>query len=264
MPAWFVLPLIQAAVSAASQFAQNRANRNEAERAYDRDRLSTDTAYQRELELMKYQNSFNSPAAQMQRFKDAGLNPNLIYGQGTPGNMQAPRVPQQGPARVPQISMPNPMTDFMQARLMQAQTDLIETKTDESGIKQDLMKVQQQVAEANPYLAPGYLDALVSQMKSNAAIKQQESFFKTEMTQVQGGRDTGVPMGIATMQKQFALLEQKFDLGGKDAKIKAQIIQSKAFQNELSRIQTEWMKDAEITPQHIYQFIMMFLQSLMR
>lgn len=27
------------------------------------------------------QNQYNSPAAQMQRFKDAGLNPNLIYGQ---------------------------------------------------------------------------------------------------------------------------------------------------------------------------------------
>lgn len=32
------------------------------------------------------QNAYNAPAAQMQRFKDAGLNPNLIYGQGNPGN----------------------------------------------------------------------------------------------------------------------------------------------------------------------------------
>lgn len=32
------------------------------------------------------QNQYNSPAAQMQRFRDAGLNPNLIYGQGTAGN----------------------------------------------------------------------------------------------------------------------------------------------------------------------------------
>lgn len=32
------------------------------------------------------QNEYNAPAAQMARFKAAGLNPNLIYGQGTPGN----------------------------------------------------------------------------------------------------------------------------------------------------------------------------------
>jgi hypothetical protein len=32
------------------------------------------------------QNDYNAPAAQMARFKAAGLNPNLIYGQGNPGN----------------------------------------------------------------------------------------------------------------------------------------------------------------------------------
>lgn len=31
-------------------------------------------------------NAYNSPAQQMQRFKEAGLNPNLIYGQGNNGN----------------------------------------------------------------------------------------------------------------------------------------------------------------------------------
>lgn len=33
------------------------------------------------LELWKLQNEYNTPAAQMQRYQDAGLNPNLIYGQ---------------------------------------------------------------------------------------------------------------------------------------------------------------------------------------
>lgn len=31
-------------------------------------------------------NAYNAPKMQMERFKEAGLNPNLIYGQGTPGN----------------------------------------------------------------------------------------------------------------------------------------------------------------------------------
>ena len=34
------------------------------------------------------QNQYNLPANQMQRYRDAGLNPNLIYGQGTPGNAE--------------------------------------------------------------------------------------------------------------------------------------------------------------------------------
>lgn len=34
-------------------------------------------------------NEYNSPAAQMQRYSDAGLNPNLVYGQGSNGNATA-------------------------------------------------------------------------------------------------------------------------------------------------------------------------------
>lgn len=33
--------------------------------------------------------AYNSPAAQMERYKEAGLNPNLIYGQGNSGNVSA-------------------------------------------------------------------------------------------------------------------------------------------------------------------------------
>lgn len=48
-----------------------------------------DTAFQRNVQMWNMQNAYNSPAAQMARFKQAGLNPNLIYGQGTPGNSSA-------------------------------------------------------------------------------------------------------------------------------------------------------------------------------
>lgn len=40
---------------------------------------------QREEDVWNMQNSYNSPAAQMQRFKEAGLNPHLIYGQSNMG-----------------------------------------------------------------------------------------------------------------------------------------------------------------------------------
>ncbi len=37
--------------------------------------------YERQMDMYRENREYNSPAAQMQRFKDAGLNPNLIYGQ---------------------------------------------------------------------------------------------------------------------------------------------------------------------------------------
>lgn len=42
------------------------------------------------LEQWNRNNAYNSPAAQMQRFKAAGLNPDLMYQQGTPGISSAP------------------------------------------------------------------------------------------------------------------------------------------------------------------------------
>lgn len=50
------------------------------------------SAYQnrQNIRMWKLNNAYNSPKAQMQRFVDAGLNPNLIYGQGSSGNSSSP------------------------------------------------------------------------------------------------------------------------------------------------------------------------------
>ena len=45
---------------------------------------------QQNQRYLDQQLEYNSPKAQMARFKEAGLNPNLIYGQGTSGNQSAP------------------------------------------------------------------------------------------------------------------------------------------------------------------------------
>lgn len=39
-----------------------------------------------EQKMVQQQNEYNSPVAQMQRYAEAGLNPNLVYSQGNPGN----------------------------------------------------------------------------------------------------------------------------------------------------------------------------------
>lgn len=53
-------------------------------------KAESELAYQRSLQMWERQNLYNSPQAQMDRFKQAGLNPHLIYGQGSAGNAQAP------------------------------------------------------------------------------------------------------------------------------------------------------------------------------
>lgn len=45
--------------------------------------------FEKNRQMWNLMKKYNSPKAQMARFKEAGLNPNLIYGQGTPGNVQS-------------------------------------------------------------------------------------------------------------------------------------------------------------------------------
>lgn len=58
-------------------------------------RAAAELAFERQKEMWHLQNAYNSPEAQMRRFKEAGLNPMLIYGQGNPGN--ASSMPQYNP-----------------------------------------------------------------------------------------------------------------------------------------------------------------------
>lgn len=82
-------PLIGGAlIGAGAGIFDNIFNNKSNQRAYERDRADALSDWNR-------QNEYNSPKAQMARFKEAGLNPQLIYGQGTPGNASATPVSQQ-------------------------------------------------------------------------------------------------------------------------------------------------------------------------
>lgn len=64
----------------------NESNKNLAEYQMSYNREMADLEYQRNLDMWSKTNAYNSPASQMARYQEAGLNPNLIYGQGTSGN----------------------------------------------------------------------------------------------------------------------------------------------------------------------------------
>lgn len=62
------------------------------------------------LELWKLQNEYNSPAEQMKRFQEAGLNPNLIYSQqNTAQSPAAASASPYRPANLQQKQMANAM-----------------------------------------------------------------------------------------------------------------------------------------------------------
>jgi len=75
-----------AAVGAGGSLLQglfgNRQQKKNIERQKRADLELANYAYNRDTEAWNRQNEYNSPQAQMGRLKEAGLNPNLIYGSG--------------------------------------------------------------------------------------------------------------------------------------------------------------------------------------
>ena len=88
-----------AAISAIGNWFGNRSNRKASAEAFKRESKfarEERLAQQAWIEQMyEKNNSYNSPAAQKQRLKEAGLNPDLMYSRGDVGNATAPEAPQQ-------------------------------------------------------------------------------------------------------------------------------------------------------------------------
>lgn len=102
---------------------QNKKNRQFA-------REMSDLEWQRNLEMWEKQNAYNSPEAQMQRFRQAGLNPHLIYGKGTPGN--ATNLPNYNAPKwqgvPPQIAIPNMVAMYNDLRRTKIMSDATQAK----------------------------------------------------------------------------------------------------------------------------------------
>lgn len=74
-----IAPIISSLISAnAAKKGSQRTNRQ--------NKAAAALAFERDKEMFNLANKYNSPLEQMRRYKAAGLNPNLIYGQGNSGN----------------------------------------------------------------------------------------------------------------------------------------------------------------------------------
>lgn len=90
---------------------------------------------QREIDYWKMQNAYNDPSAQMSRLKDAGLNPNLVYGNGadTQSNLPSPSSPMAPPRyNVPNIDIQGVVQSALATQ--QAEANIARTKAETRSI----------------------------------------------------------------------------------------------------------------------------------
>ncbi len=119
IPALIGGALIGAAGSAGSSFIQNAGNRRSQKRQH-----------RQNIDLWQRQNEYNHPMQQMQRLRQAGLNPNLVYGKGVQG--AAGMADKPAPASQANYTFDNPLRDLSTVaslRAIQAQTNNTEAGT---------------------------------------------------------------------------------------------------------------------------------------
>lgn len=226
--------------------------------------------HEKNMELLKYQLEYNTPKSQMARFAEAGLNPNLIYGQGSPGNMEsAPRYPDIQAANY-QSAYADIGLKAAQARLLDSQADLNDQKLLETQAKTDVAKSQvtlnqakEEVTRANPFLDKTFTQAFVNRMEQLAS--QAESKARLDYYQANVGEvGTDGSYGERKIRLELQQLEQKYKLSEQDLKIKAEIFQSQQFQNDLKEIEVKFMKDGTMTSQHWIDFAKLLLSRIGR
>lgn len=211
------------------------------------------------MELAKYQNRYNSPAAQMARYKEAGLNPNLIYSQGNPGNMSP----------IPTVDVGAPYRDlgseFMSAYQTSAQAELTQQKTKESTAKVDLIKAQTELVKANPYLDKKYVAAVVQNMEALAGMADNK--FKWESTMesysdTSGGQATVqiMPRGLRKLTLELDNIAQRYNLDSADLRLKGQVFSSMEFQNYLNSQIRKYVDQGDITGDALRMFTMALFQ----
>jgi len=236
--------------------------------AQDTNQMNRDNAMwqlEQDKRLQQEQRVYDSAEAQMERYKKAGLNPHLIYGSGSgsAGGAFSINAPSIAPSRIdaPDASYPDIAGSFIQSGQALAQTGLTQQKTIESEQKTALIEVQKDIAKTNPMLDPKVYKWVTAELAATAHLKEQQSIeMRTKWITMDGETQRAY---AAKIQLEIDAMAQRLGLNTADLKIKNKILESKEFENAIKKVQSDWLKDGDISPEHIRQGLMLILSKMM-
>lgn len=162
--------IVQGAIGIGTDYLQNQLNLDQKKdlAAYTAARQNelNEAAFQRNLQQWNLENEYNSPAAQMQRFADAGLNPNLIYGQ----NNYSASSPELKPATYDPGEY-QPVDHSAQRQALKIAMLEHAQRIENQAIQNDLARQRLVLAEAANRRADLLADSLVTSRKSSGKGK---------------------------------------------------------------------------------------------
>lgn len=263
--------LVSAATSAITQGGPKRQykwNKKAADDANAMNRANTEWMLQQNKDLLKEQRSYDSPESAMARYKAAGLNPNLIYGNAgsSSGPIQVGGQPSVN-ISAPDASYPDVGASFIRGQMAAAQTELTQARTTESYAGTALKSIQTDIAKTNPMLDPNVYERVAQSMMAVAEAKQAEvtTMWLSHAREKQADGSYGdwfVP-GQKKVEAEIDALQQRLGLNTADLSIKNRILQSKEFENAIKELNVKWLQDGDLTPEHIRQGLMLMLSKML-
>lgn len=166
-----VSSLLGGAINAGSQLGTNSSQLSYAKEMYQKQRADA-------LADWNMQNEFNSPKQQMLRFKEAGLNPNLIYGQMSNSPAVRSSSPQSYSPTAPQVDLTRPagmmIDQYYDGQLKTATIDNVKALA-EVNQQNALLKSMEVLKEAqNTPFYEGLAIANANMRFNEAALKSEE------------------------------------------------------------------------------------------
>lgn len=203
-----LIPIAGAALSGLGGIAQSLIDRKTSQQnlrmEQDYNTVAAATAYARDVEMWNRQNEYNTPEAQMKRYSEAGLNPHLIYGQGTPGN--ASGMPNYQNVRT---NVNTPSVNLTSAFNMLSQYQDLQIKSSQN----DLIKEQSKVAHQS-----ALTDALRS---ANIAANTENTKFQTSLSKSLRQNTIDVAkQNLRNMMKDFDVKDIQIRSGQEDIILK--------------------------------------------
>ena len=135
------------------------------QRAWQSDEAQKERNYNKSM--WDKQQEYNTPANQMQRYRDAGLNPSLMYGQGNPGNASgaSPGYTRANPTMSADLNPLNMLNQYADFKVKSAQARNIEENTTLTSGKALTEKYNAMLAEAKAKMTDGQFKDFSNKMQ---------------------------------------------------------------------------------------------------
>lgn len=179
------------------------------------------------------QNQYNSPQSQMQRLKDAGLNPNLVYGATAPGNSSGSihsATPPSWSPKAPQFDLGDPLSAYFNIATQSAQLDNVKALNEKIKADTQVSLASAGIKDAELSYADGFYKYRSSNVEAQANINSWKS------SDMEANWD-------ARQKAQYTQYANIIEQAGLDTKIKNAILSGKSVDNTLKSLDVDLRKN---------------------